>query len=75
MVEQADNGQTEALGGLVASVKQLQVSELISLWPRGNNPAVQEELRAQKALVAKQVVDTSKLHVSSYIQKTHHREV
>ena len=27
--EQADDGQTEALGGLVASVKQLQVSELI----------------------------------------------
>ena len=35
--EQADNGQTEALGGLVASVKQLQVSELILLWPRENN--------------------------------------
>ena len=30
---------------------------------------------AQKALVAKQVADTSKLHVSSYIQKTYHREV
>ena len=38
-------------------------------------PAVQEELVAQKALVAKQVADTSKLHMSSYIQKTHHREV
>ena len=29
--EQADNGQTEALGGLVASVKQLQVSGLMLL--------------------------------------------
>ena len=36
---------------------------------------MQDELVAQKALVAKQVADTSKLHVSSYIQKTHHREV
>jgi len=35
---------------------------------------VQEELRAQKALLAKQVAATSKLHVSSYIQKPHHRE-
>ena len=55
---QADNAQAEALGDLVASVRQLQ-----------------DELVAQKALVAKQVADTSKLHVSSYIQKTHHREV
>ena len=35
---------------------------------------LQEELVAQKAMVAKQVADTSKLHVSSFIQKTHHRE-
>ena len=55
---QADNAQAEALGDLVANVRQLQ-----------------DELVAQKALVAKQVADTSKLHVSSYIQKTHHREV
>ena len=54
---QADNAQAEALGDLVASVRQLQ-----------------DELVAKKALVAKQVADTSKLHVSSYIQKTHHRE-
>ena len=31
LVDQADNGQTEALGGLVASVKQLQVSRRMSL--------------------------------------------
>ena len=35
---------------------------------------LQEELVAQKAMVAKQVEDTSKLHVSGFIQKTHHRE-
>ena len=35
----------------------------------------QRELVAQKALVAKQVKDSSKLHVSGFIQKTHHREV
>jgi hypothetical protein len=35
---------------------------------------LQEELVAQKAMVAKQVDDTSKLHVSGFIQKTHHRE-
>jgi hypothetical protein len=35
---------------------------------------LQGELVAQKALVAKQVADTSKLHVSSFVQKTHHRE-
>ena len=29
---------------------------------------------AQKALVAKQVADTSKLHVSSFVQKTHLRD-
>ena len=34
----------------------------------------QRELVAQKAMVAKQVEDTSKLHVSGFIQKTHHRE-
>ena len=26
-------------------------------------------------MVAKQVLDTSKLHVANYIQKTHHRKV
>ena len=36
---------------------------------------MQEELKAQKALVAKQVLDTSKLHVANYIQKSHHRKV
>ena len=36
---------------------------------------MQEELKAQKALVARQVLDTSKLHVANYIQKTHHRKV
>ena len=34
----------------------------------------QRELVAQKEMVAKQVEDTSKLHVSGFIQKTHHRE-
>ena len=28
----------------------------------------------QKALVAKQVADTSKLHVASFVQKTHLRD-
>ena len=35
----------------------------------------QRELVAQKEMVAKQVDDTSKLHVAGFIQKTHHREV
>ena len=35
----------------------------------------QRELVAQKAMVAKQVEDTSKLHVAGFIQKTHQREV
>ena len=35
----------------------------------------QRELEAQKAMVAKQVEDTTKLHVSGFIQKTHQREV
>ena len=36
---------------------------------------MQEELKAQRAMVARQVLDTSKLHVAHYIQKTHHRKV
>ena len=35
----------------------------------------QRELEAQRALVAKQVKDTTKLHVTGFIQKTHQREV
>ena len=35
----------------------------------------QREIEAQRALVAKQVEDTTKLHVGSFIQKTHQREV
>ena len=35
----------------------------------------QKELEAQRALVAKQVEDTTKLHVTGFIQKTHQREV
>ena len=34
-----------------------------------------KELRAQRELVAKQVEDTTKLHVGSFIQKTHQRDV
>ena len=57
---QADTAQAEALG----------LGDLVASVRQ-----LQDELVAQKALVAKQVADTSKLHVSSYIQKTHHREV
>ena len=35
----------------------------------------QREIDAQKELVAKQVEDTTKLHVGSFIQKTHQRDV
>ena len=35
---------------------------------------LQGELVTQKALVAKQVSDTSKLHVASFVQKTHLRD-
>ena len=34
-----------------------------------------KELRAQRELVAKQVEDTTKLHVSGFIQMTHQRDV
>ena len=34
-----------------------------------------KELKAQRELVAKQVEDTTKLHVGSFIQKTHQRDV
>ena len=35
---------------------------------------LKSELVTQKALVAKQVADTSKLHVASFVQKTHLRD-
>ena len=34
-----------------------------------------ERVEAQRELVAKQVEDTTKLHVGSFIQKTHQRDV
>ena len=34
-----------------------------------------KELKAQRELVAKQVKDTTKLHVTGFIQKTHQRDV
>ena len=37
--------------------------------------AQQKEIDAQKELVAKQVEDTTKLHVGHYVQKTHQRDV
>ena len=35
----------------------------------------QREIDAQRDLVAKQVEDTTKLHVDSYVQKTHQRDL
>ena len=35
----------------------------------------QKEINAQKELVAKQVEDTTRLHVGSFIQKTHQRDI
>ena len=35
----------------------------------------QRELDAQRELVSKQVEDTTKLHVGSFIQKAHQRDV
>jgi len=35
----------------------------------------QREIDAQKELVAKQVEDTTKLHVGNFIQKTHQRDI
>ena len=35
----------------------------------------QKEINAQKELVAKQVEDTTRLHVGSFIQKSHQRDV
>ena len=35
----------------------------------------QKEIETQKELVCKQVEDTTKLHVGSFIQKNHQREI
>ena len=35
----------------------------------------QREIEAQRELVAKQVEDTTRLHVGSFIQKAHQRDV
>ena len=35
----------------------------------------QREIEAQRELVAKQVEDTTRLHVGSFIQKTHQRDI
>ena len=35
----------------------------------------QKEIDAQKELVSEQVEDTTKLHVDSFIQKTHQRNI
>ena len=35
----------------------------------------QKEINAQRELVSKQVEDTTKLHVGSFIQKTHQRDI
>ena len=35
----------------------------------------QKEIETQKELVCRQVEDTTKLHVGSFIQKTHQRDI
>jgi hypothetical protein len=35
----------------------------------------QKEIEAQKELVCKQEEDTTKLHVGSFVQKTHQRDI
>ena len=57
--------QPEMLTQLLATVKSLQdtVGEQ------------QRKIEAQKDLVEKQREDTTKLHVNSYVHKTHQREM
>ena len=71
------------LGG-EAVVQRLDNEDLEAPVDNGQNKVIeslvasvqhlQGELVTQKALVAKQVSDTSKLHVASFVQKTHLRD-
>ena len=56
----------------MSSVSNLNDKTQIN-WP--STDMQQRELEAQRALVAKQVEDTTKLHVTGFIQKTHQRDV
>ena len=57
--------QPQILTQLLATVKSLQDTVTVQ----------QREIEAQKDLVAKQMEDTTKLHVDSYVHKTHQREL
>ena len=67
-----------------AAVQRLDNEDLEAPVDNGQNKVIeslvasvqhlQGELVTQKALVAKQVSDTSKLHVASFVQKTHLRD-
>ena len=55
----------EILAQLLATVESLQDTVNVQ----------QREIEAQKDLVARQREDTTKLHVDSYVHKTHQREL
>ena len=57
--------QPEMLAQLLARVESLQDTVNVQ----------QREIEAQKDLVEKQREDTTKLHVNSYVHKTHQREM
>ena len=67
-----------------AVVQRIDDEELEGPVDNGQNKVIEDlvasvqhlqgELVTQKALVAKQVADTSKLHVASFVQKTHLRD-
>ena len=64
-VEQPEEAQQDVLARLLASVQTLQAKV----------EEQQLEMDAQKDMVAKQREDTTKLHVNSYVHKTHQREM
>ena len=65
----APRADNEDLEGLVDNGQTKIIGDLVASVQH-----LQSELVTQKALVAKQVADTSKLHVASFVQKTHLRD-
>ena len=67
--EVAPRVDNEDLEGLVDNSQAKIIGDLVASVQH-----LESELVTQKALVAKQVADTSKLHVASFVQKTHLRD-
>ena len=73
--------QVNAINHLLGTVQELReaLGELHGVFSiRTKHVCTDEQRRefvAQRELVAKQVEDTTKLHVGSFVQKTHQRDV